>query len=148
MEDGISDGPCAPGVIRSVGEADALVIRIKWLACDEDRLEIAFTSLPPYPGGHLPFGARGFKVSVKLVPLTGTEQTVVEWTSQFDADHADATGTRNYLEGSHPDEADTRNWLEQVHRQYIGYLEEGARSRLPTTKTRNLEKAFELRIQP
>jgi hypothetical protein len=135
MEDGISEGLAAPGVIRSVGELDDLLVRIKWLACDEERLEIAFTSLPPASKGHLPFAARNFVVRVKLIPLTDSERTVVEWTSQFGAELAEEAETRSYLEGLH-------------HMFITEFLVEGARKQRASTEMREFQKAFELRVQP
>jgi Polyketide cyclase / dehydrase and lipid transport len=127
MEDGISEGDCAPGAIIRVGDPDNPRVRIKWLGADEQRLEIAYTSIPP-----LPWNGRSYVARVRLVPLTESEQTVIEWTGLFDSEEFQ--------------EADTRNYLEGLYRDFIGWLADAARKVPPAEVKIGLEKPNEMRV--
>ncbi len=141
IEDGIKDGPCHVGAVRSV---DGGRVREKSLAVDEQKLQIKYMVVGPLVWKH-PIDAlqtsergpespaRNYFATVTLMPLTDTEQTVVEWVAQFDADE--------------PDEPKIRTNFRTYYSDFIDFLEEGAAKIRATTPSRNFHLEFELRGQ-
>jgi hypothetical protein len=94
MEDGIVDGPSAIGIIRRVGDRDAPLAREQLLGCDRHTMTLSYTAL-----GSLPWPARNYVATVRLIPLTEAPGTVIDWSSWFDTDAADEHDIRATLEG-------------------------------------------------
>jgi hypothetical protein len=93
MEDGLQEGPCAVGPVRSVGDPEQPRAREKFMACDELRLTVSYMQL-----NSLPMPARNYVGTAHLIPLSDGQRTVVEWSGTFDADEADVAEVRRWFE--------------------------------------------------
>jgi Polyketide cyclase / dehydrase and lipid transport len=86
--------PATVGVVRSIPGPGGAVVRERLTGCDEEALTVTYVIEPP-----LPFPARSYAASVRLVPLTDRPATAVEWCARIDADAADEAGLVQALEG-------------------------------------------------
>jgi hypothetical protein len=94
MEDGVVDGPSSIGIVRRVGDRSAPLARERLLAIDEPSSTLSYAAVGP-----LPFPARNYVATVRLVGLTESAGTVIDWSSWYDADAGDEDETRSILEG-------------------------------------------------
>ncbi|WEK07819.1 MAG: SRPBCC family protein [Candidatus Pseudomonas colombiensis] len=98
IEDGQPDG--LVGCIRRLTLQDGAILREKLLAVDETNL------LFSYRFEEAPLPVDNYVARVKLIPLTGKNQTLIQWSARFDTRHPDpqgeqAAGIQSLIEGGH-----------------------------------------------
>jgi hypothetical protein len=93
MEDGLVDGPSSVGIVRRVGDRSSPLARERLIAIDESSATLSYAAVGP-----LPWPARNYVATVRLIALTESAGTVIDWSSWYDADDRDEDEIRATLE--------------------------------------------------
>lgn len=100
-----SGGARTVGSVRRVGRVEAPLVRERLVMCDVENLSIAYAFEGPSP-----YPVREYVATVRLIPLSRRQATVIEWCGRFDVDAADEAGVREAFE--------------DLYRAFIGALAE------------------------
>jgi hypothetical protein len=99
MEDGLVTGPSYPGLVRRVGPTNNPRAREELRALDADLYSLTYAVV----GGTLPFPARTYSATVRLIGLTESAGTVVDWSARYDVDQDKADDVSGPLRGRYRD---------------------------------------------
>jgi hypothetical protein len=84
MEDGIVAGPASIGIIRRVGDPTNPLAREMLVGLDASTHTLSYCAV-----GDLPMPARNYQATVRLIPLSDSSATLIDWSGSYDADAGD-----------------------------------------------------------